>query len=252
MGLLLALKILDLTTLMGALVGTAGLFGLAVGFAFRDMVENYLAGALLSIKSPFRLNDFVSIAGEQGVVIRLTTRELVLMTLHGNHVRIPNSTVFKSIILNFTRNPLRAFEFTIGVGMAEDLLRVQQLGLRTLKAMKGVMDDPPPLMRVEGIGDYSVSVLFMGWVDQRQADYQKVRSESIRLLKKALEQGGVELPEPSQTVHLSRPDAEKPLRREPATSIEEDAKQADVAVVRQLDKQIQEDLSEEENLLRRQ
>jgi len=247
-GLLLALEILDLTTLVGALVGTAGLFGLAVGFAFRDIVENYLAGALLSIRSPFRLNDFVSIAGEEGVVIRLTTREVLLMSLSGNHIRIPNSSVFKSVIMNFTRNPLRGLDFSLGVGMGEDLLKVQEVGLRTLKAMKGVIDDPPPSMRVQEIGDYSMSVLFMGWVDQREADYLKVKSESIRLVKKSLDQAGIELPEPSQTIHFSSAEEEKVRRPEPGTSAEEDAKEADVAVVHQLDKQIEEDLRKEENL----
>jgi small conductance mechanosensitive channel len=246
-GLLLALEILDLTTLVGALVGTAGLFGLAVGFALRDIVENYLAGALLSIRSPFRLNDFVSIAGEEGVVIRLNAREVILMSLSGNHIRIPNSSVFKSVILNFTRNPLRGFEFPVSEGMGEDLLKVQEVGLRTLKAMKGVIDDPLPSMRVEEIGDNSMSVLFAGWVDQRQADYLKVRSESIRLVKKSLDQAGIELPEPSQTIHISSAEEAKVRPAESETSAEEDAKEADVAVLHQLDKQIEEELRKEEN-----
>jgi small-conductance mechanosensitive channel len=251
MGLLLALEILDLTTLIGALVGTAGLFGLAMGFAFRDIVENYLAGVLLSIRSPFRLNEFVSLAGEEGVIVQLTTREVVLMTLDGNHIRIPNAVVFRSVIQNFTRNPFRRFQFLVGIGMAEDLVYVQEIGLRTLRAMKGVVDDPSPSMRVEEIGDHSMSVLFMGWVDQREADYLKVRSEAIRLVKKGLDQAGVELPEPSQTIHLLKAGEAAARRPEPSISVEEDAMQADVAVVRQLDKQIEEDLRAEENLLRK-
>ncbi|MFW6235628.1 MAG: BON domain-containing protein [Desulfovibrionales bacterium] len=253
MGLILALEILDLTALMGALVGTAGLFGLAVGFAFRDIVENYLARALLSIRSPFDLNDFVNIAGEDGVILRLTTREVVLMSLDGNHVRIPNSMVFKSVIRNFTRNPRRGFLFPVGVGMGEDLLHVQAVGLRTLRAMKGVLDDPGPSMQVSQIGDFSIVVKFQGWVDQRTADFIKVRSEAIRLVKTAFDQAGIEMPEPSQTVNLTKRKETQVVKSERVMSVEEEAGTADVDVVRQLDQQIREDFetSQEENLLKR-
>lgn len=253
MGLLLALEILDLTSLMGALLGTAGLFGLALGFAFRDIVENYLAGALLSIKSPFRLNDFVSIGQDEGVIIRLNSRELVIMTLDGNHVRIPNATVYKSVIKNYTSNPRRRFQFSLGVGMDERLLEVQDVGLRTLNAMPGVMDDPSPAMLVEQVGDFSMVVSFFGWVDQRQADFLKVRSEAMRLVKRAFDQVGIEMPEPSQTVHLLQVPREERLASADLAEVEDEAKKADVGVVHQLDQQIQEDqaASRERNLLAR-
>ena len=101
-GVLLALDILDLTALVGAVLGTVGVVGLAIGFAFKDIVENYLAGLLLSIRRPFALNDLVLIESHEGRVVRLTPSELILMTLEGNHVRIPNATVFKSFIYNFS------------------------------------------------------------------------------------------------------------------------------------------------------
>ncbi len=253
MGILLALEILDLSSLMGALVGTAGLFGLALGFAFREIVENYLAGALLSLRSPFRISDFVSIGGEEGVIMRLNTRELVLMTLDGNHVRIPNSVVFKSIIRNYTWNPRRRFKFSVGVGMEERMLEVQKVGLRTLRAMAGVMDDPPPSMQVKGIGDYSMTVQFMGWVDQREADFLKVGSEAIRLIKRAFDEAGIEMPQPSQTVHLVRPEKREDPIVVNLSEVEKEAEKVNVSPLRQLDRQIEEDqaTSQERNLLQR-
>ncbi len=251
MGLLLALEILDLTSLMGALLGTAGLFGLALGFAFRDIVENYLAGALLSIKSPFRLNDLVSIGQDQGVIVRLNSRELVIMTLDGDHVRIPNAMVYKSVIKNYTSNPRRRFQFSLGVGMDERLLEVQEVGLRTLKAMPGVMDDPPPTMLVAQVGDFSMVVSFFGWVDQRQADFLKVRSEAMRLVKQAFDQAGIEMPEPSQTVNLLQVPREERHPTADLSVMEDEVREADVGVVHQLDQQIEEDqaASRERNLL---
>ncbi|MCK8601008.1 mechanosensitive ion channel family protein [Desulfoferrobacter suflitae] len=256
-GVLLALDILDVTALLGAIVGAAGLAGLAIGFGVRDIVENYLSGVLLSLRSPFTVNDWVRIDDHEGRVVRLTSREIILMTLDGNHVRIPNSLVFKSVIHNFTRNPKRRFDFKVGVGVKEDLVLVQELGCSTLRAMNGVMLDPGPFMRVVELGDFNVIVQFFGWVDQRTADFLKVNSEAIRLVKTALDKACVEMPEPIQTVRLrqvslsetSRPPAKKPIPKE---FVEQEVKKADVALDRQLEEQIEEDIaaSDEKNLLK--
>jgi small conductance mechanosensitive channel len=255
MGILLALDILDVTALVGAFVGTAGVLGLAIGFAFRDIVENYLAGMLLSIRSPFAVEDLVLIGSDEGKVVRMTTRELILMTLDGNHVRIPNSTVFKSVIHNFTRNPRRRFRFSFGVGTEENLLRVQEIGCRALKAMDGVLNTPPPFMRVEELGNFSVTIQFFGWIDQRNADWFKVNSNAKRLVKRALDEGGIDMPNETFTLRLHQvgPERRKETTRAgtPEPPVEEEARDVDVSVDRQLEEQIKGDLaaSDEENLL---
>jgi len=258
MGILLALDILDVTALVGAIIGAAGLIGLAIGFGFRDIVENYLAGIFLSLRSPFTVNDLVRIENHEGRVVRLTSREMVLMTLDGNHVRIPNALVFKSVIHNYTRNPLRRFDFLVGVGVNEDLLTVQKVGCDTLRAMRGVMSDPGPFMRVVELGDFNVMVRFFGWVDQRTADFLKVNSEAIRLVKAALDKAGVEMPEPIRTIRVRQiepPETIQSVQRMslPQEFVEEEVKKADVSVDTQLDEQIEEDLaaSSEKNLLTR-
>ena len=108
-GVLIALDLLDATALVGAALGTAGVFGIAIGFAFRDLVENYISSILLSLRQPFAPDDHVVIDSHEGKVIRLTSRATILMTLDGNHLRIPNAQVFKGVILNYSRNPLRRF-----------------------------------------------------------------------------------------------------------------------------------------------
>jgi len=256
-GLLFALDILDVTALAGAIVGAAGLLGLAIGFGVRDIVENYLAGVLLSLRSPFTVNDLVRVENHEGVVVRLTAREMVLMTLEGNHVRIPNALVFKSVIHNFTRNPRRRFDFKVGVGVDEDLTAVQDVGCSALRAMKGVMQEPRPFMRVMQLGDFNVTVQFFGWVDQRTADFLKVKSEAIRLVKAALDKAGVEMPVPIQTVRsreILPPEEVKPAREKviPHELVAQEAEKTDVSVDRQLEEQIEEDqaVSEETNLLK--
>jgi small conductance mechanosensitive channel len=253
-GLLIALDILDVTALVGAFVGTAGVLGLAIGFAFRDIVENYLAGMLLSLRSPFVVNDLVLIGAHEGKVLRMTTREIILMTLDGNHLRIPNSTVFKSVIYNYSRNAERRFHFPVGVGTAEDLVRVQEVGCRALEAMEGVLANPAPFMRVEELAKSTVVVRFFGWMDQSRADWFKVNSNAMRLVKKALDEEEIEMPPDTHAVRLQQVDFRAPAAEpKPAArpSAEQEARAADVTVDRRLDEQIEQDLatSDEENLL---
>lgn len=195
-GVVIALDVLDATTLVGTVLGAAGVLGLALGFALRDTVENYIASLLLSLRQPFGHDDMVLIEGWEGRVLRLTSRATVLMTLDGNHVRIPNAIVYKSVIINYTRNPSRRFRFDVGVGTEQDLSAVQRLGAQTLVEMDGVLDDPPPVATVETLGDSSVIIRLTGWVDQRHADFLKVRSEAIRLVKQAFDGADVTMPEP--------------------------------------------------------
>ncbi|MGE0040860.1 MAG: mechanosensitive ion channel family protein [Vicinamibacterales bacterium] len=204
-GVVLALQLLDWTTVVGAVAGTAGLAGIALGFAFRDLAENYLAGILLAIQQPFGVNDHVRVVDLEGRVIRMTGRDTVLMTLDGNHLRVPNATVFKEVMTNYTRNPLRRLDFAVGVGVLEQLTHVQQIGTTRLARVPGVVASPPAFSRVENLADSSVTVRFFAWVDQREKDFAKVRSEAIRQTKSALDKAGISMPQPGYTVTLERP-----------------------------------------------
>jgi small-conductance mechanosensitive channel len=215
-GVVLALHIVDATAIAGALVGTAGVAGIAIGFAFKDLVENYMASVLLSLRQPFEPNDHVDIDGFEGKVVRLTSRATVLMTLDGNHIRIPNGRVFKGVILNYTRNPRRRFDFTIGVAAEADLAAAREVGVSVLRRMPGVLDDPAPSSVIVEVGDSSVPIRYFGWVDQRTTDFGPARSESIRLVKEGLEAAGIELPEPIYRVRTEPFQATKPTR--PATT----------------------------------
>ena len=140
-GLVLALEILDATALLSTVLGAAGVVGLAVGFALRDTVENYIASLLLSLRQPFDHNDQVMIDRHEGRVVRLTPRATILLTLDGNHTRIPNAMVYKAVIVNYTRNPKRRFTFDVGVDTEQNLVQAQTLAAQTLNRMAGVLDD---------------------------------------------------------------------------------------------------------------
>lgn len=206
-GIALALELLDATTLVSAVLGLAGVAGIAIGFAVQGIVENYLAGMLLSARNTFELGDLVEIGSSKGTVVRLTSRDTVLMTQDGNHLRVPNGKILKEDITNFTRNPRRRFDFSVGVSVELDLIRVKDLGLDILSKIKGILDDPGPSVVIEELGDSSVKMRFYGWLDQRESDLLKVRSESIRLIKSKFDREGIEMPEPIYRVINLAPSA---------------------------------------------
>lgn len=251
-GVLLALDLLGATAVVTAVLGTAGLAGLALGFAFRDIVENYLAGVLLSLRQPFNIGDHLLLESFEGRVVRLTARELVLMTLDGNHVRIPNSVVFNGVTINYTRNPRRRFDFEVTVDRGEDIETVKTLGTQALLALPGVLHDPKVRLRVQALSDAGVTFRVLGWVDQRQADFLKVRSEALKAIKEAFERAGVQLPEPVATVQLQRLKVEKESEvAPPQTPVPQHAEPVDVSPETDLDAQIAEELADpdEPNLL---
>lgn len=215
-GALVALEILDATALVGAVLGTAGVLGVALGFAFKDILENYLAGLLMSLRQPFAPRDHVVIDGNEGVIVALTSRATILMTLDGNHLRLPNAMVFRGVTLNYTRNPSRRFEFDVGVGVNEDLSRAQSIGVRTLRGIDGLLPEPPPRAQVMALGDSSVKVRYFGWVDQRSHDYAAVMSEAIRQVKLALDQAGVDMPEPTYRLQVTNKDTSAARTATPA------------------------------------
>ncbi len=198
----LALDLLNATAVVGALLGTAGILGIVIGFAFKDTLENYLAGLLMSLRQPFAPRDVVEIDGAVGTVIALTSRATILMTPAGNHLRVPNAKVFRAVILNYTRNPQRRFEFDIGVGVHEDLLLACQLGCERLTEIDGVLSTPPPAAFLVSLGDSSVQIRYWAWMDQRVSDFWMIRSEGIRNVKLALEAAGLDLPEPIYRIQL--------------------------------------------------
>lgn len=202
LGLVIALSLLDLTAILGTLLGAAGIVGLAVGFAVRDTVENYLASILLSLRNPFEVKDLVNIDGNEGHVVRLTTRATILISQDGNHIRIPNSTVFKAVIINFTRNVERRFQFDVGIDAEQNLLEVQALALQTLGSVNGVLSDPKPLITIEELGDSSIKLRIYAWINQTNFSFLKVRSEAIRQIKQAFDQANIVMPEPIYQVRI--------------------------------------------------
>lgn len=196
-GIVVALDILNATALLSTILGAAGIIGLAIGFAVRDTVENFIASIMLSIRQPFRPNDAVEINGDEGKVIRLTSRATILLSWDGNHVRIPNATVFKSRIVNYSMNDERRFLFDIGIAPDSDMARAVQIAKETLAALPFTLQTPAPDAWIDGIGDSTVTLRLIGWIDQRTTSLNAARGEAIRIAMAALSDAAIDMPEPT-------------------------------------------------------
>ena len=199
-GLYLVLRIAGLTQLAFTVVGGTGLIGLALGIAFRDITENFLASLFLSLQQPFREGDLVEVANITGYVQRLTSRTTVLMALDGNQVQVPNATVFKSTIRNFTSNPNRRDDFIVGIGYDDSISAAQEVALEVLAEHPAILKEPEPLVLVENLGSSAVNLRVYFWFDGSRHSSPKVKSSVIRLIKKALQDSGVSMPDESRGV----------------------------------------------------
>ena len=187
-GVVVALDILGATALLSTILGAAGIIGLALGFAVRDTVENFIASLLLSIRQPFRPNDTIEIAGDVGKVIRLTSRATILLSFDGNHIRIPNATVFKSRIINYTRNRARRFQFAQSVPAGTDLAIAQDRGIDRLAALGFVLAKPAPSVWIDAVAtDGGATLCFSGWIDQHDSHFEHARGEAMRQVRDALD-----------------------------------------------------------------
>ena len=222
-GLVLTLDIMGASALLGTILGAMGIFGLAVGFAVRDTVENFIASIMLSLRSPFRPRDMVEIAGDQGHVVRLTSRATILVTADGNQVRIPNATVFKSRILNFSRHPQRRFSFDLSVPNPGNLSGAREIMLNALRSADFVLEDPGPSVWLSDVADGAARFTCAAWIDQRKTTFPLARGEALRLTINALERAGKRLSTSGLTISMAQDAA--PAHEGEATPVVHDLSQ---------------------------
>lgn len=193
-GLYIVFQVAGLTTVALTVMGGTGLLGIVLGIAFRDISENLLASIFLSLQNPFHNGDLIEISGITGFVQMLTIRATVLMTPDGNHVQIPNATVYKSNIHNYTSNPNRRVDFAVGIGYGDNILSAQEIALKILSEHPAVLKDPEPWVLVDNLGPSTVDLRVYFWLDGRLHSLVKVKSSVIRLVKQGFQEAGISMP----------------------------------------------------------
>ncbi len=199
-GVYIVLRISGLTQLALTVVGGTGLIGLALGIAFREITENYLASIFLSIQKPFETGDLVDITGVVGYVRQLNVRTTVLLTLDGNLAQLPNSVVYRSTIRNYSTTPNRREDFVVGIGYDDAIDHAQEVARAVLANHPAVLQDPEPWVLADGLGAATVNLRVYFWLNGQQHSWLKVRSSVIRLVKRAFQQQGISMPDEAREV----------------------------------------------------
>ena len=200
LGIYVILQLAGLTRLAFSLLGGAGVLGIVIGFAFRDIAENFLASLLLSLRRPFRAGDFIEVTGEQGIVDSMNTRSTVLISVEGNHIQIPNAQVFKSTIVNYSAAPARRGTVEVGIGYDVSVSKAQDVIRDLLASHEAVLPDPEPLVLADGLGSSTVNLKVHYWFDGHRYSALKLRSALVRLIKKVLIEQGISMPDDAREI----------------------------------------------------
>lgn len=200
-GTFLALGVLQLDKTVTSLLAGAGILGLAIGFAFQSTAENFVAGAIMAFRRPFRIGDIIETADHMGVVEQLAMRATLLRTFDGKQVLIPNGTVFNNAIVNHTDRMLKRVDIEVGVTYGEDLAHVQQVTLAAIQEVENRSEDMPAEVYFTGFGDSSIDLVARFWIPfHRQADLFAARSDAIMRIKAAYDANGITIPFPIRTL----------------------------------------------------
>ena len=200
-GVLIALVIAVPSFQPAQLIQILGISGVAIGFAFRDILQNFLAGILILLTEPFRLGDQIVVGDYEGTVEHIETRATQIRTYDGRRVVIPNSNLFTQSVTVNTAFDTRRLQYDVGIGYGDDIGNTKTVILRTLRATPGILEDPAPEALVVELAGSSVNLRVRWWIRPPvRADVVDSIDRVLHALKDALTAEGIDLPFPTEHV----------------------------------------------------
>ena len=181
------------------IVAGLGVTGFILGFAFQESLGNLASGLMIAINQPFKLGDYVIVAGHEGSVTKVDMMATVLATADNKKVVIPNKSAWGSPIVNFSALGRRRVDLQIGVDYSADLSKAIRVALEALKTVPGVLAEPAPAVAVASLADSSVVLNVRPWTEG--ANYWAVANDAQLAVKTAFEQSGIAIPFPQIVVH---------------------------------------------------
>lgn len=188
------------TTSVVALLAAAGL---AVGLALKDSLNNFASGVMLILTQPFKVGDFVEVAGQAGIAEKITLFNTVMRSTDNREIIIPNGQIYADKLVNYSARPTRRIDMVFGIGYDSDLRLAKQVLLELIAAEERAHKDPEPLVAVAELADSSVNIAVRIWTDS--ADYWPVRFDFIEQVKLAFDAQGIVIPYPQMDLHLQAP-----------------------------------------------
>lgn len=200
-GGLIAATIIVPTLNPGDLVAGLGVSSVAIGFAFKDILQNWLAGLLILIRQPFEIGDQIEVNGYEGTVAQIETRATIIRTYDGQRAVIPNSDIYTNAVLVKTGNEIRRSQYDIGIGYADDIDEACEIIMREINKIEGVESDPGPEVYAWDLAASWVTLRARWWTNSKRGNVVKQRSDVIRAVKNALDAASIDMPYDTK-VHL--------------------------------------------------
>lgn len=200
-GLFVALSIVIPTLRASDLVQLLGISGVAIGFAFRDILQNFLAGILILLTEPFQIDDQIVFKNFEGTVENIETRATTIRTYNGRRIVIPNSELFTNSVTVNTAFENRRLEYDLGIGYSDDIDEAKQLILSAMRETPGVLEDPSPDAIVIGLAESTVNIRARWWIQPpRRREALDLQDQVLIAIKNKLTQNGIDLPFPTQQI----------------------------------------------------
>jgi small-conductance mechanosensitive channel len=199
-GLFAAATVIFPTLTPGSLVAGLGVTSVAIGFAFKDILQNFFAGILILWRRPFRVGDQIRTNGYEGTVEEINIRSTRLKTYDGERAVLPNGDVYMNAILVRTAYKKRRVQFTVGVGYLDSIEEARATIHRILSETGGVLDDPGPWVYLAELAPSSVNFNVYFWVESEQANVLAVGDRVATGIKLALDKAGIDIPYPHTVV----------------------------------------------------
>ena len=182
------------------ILATLGIGSVAIGFAFKDILQNLFAGILLLIRRPYRRGDQIVVKEFEGTMEHIESRATLIKTYDGRRVIIPNSDIYTSPVTVNTAFPHRRDEYCFGVGYGDDPGHAAEGFRDAIARVEGVLADPPPEVLPWELSGSWVNLMARWWADSHRASQNQVRARVVLAVFEHAKAHGIDLPFPTQVV----------------------------------------------------
>lgn len=205
LGVLIALSIALPSFNAADLIQVLGISSVAVGFAFRDIFQNFLAGLIILVTDAFRIGDQIIVESEglEGTVTDIQTRATTIVTYDNRQIIIPNATLFTNAVTINTATTNRRSEYVVGIGYDSDIDTAIELIEEAVLGVDGVLTEPAPDVLVDDLAPSTVNLQVRWWTDTRRSSVTATRSAIVRRIKYLLDEHGIDMPFPTQTLYIN-------------------------------------------------
>jgi len=201
LGFFIMLGVLGLNKALTSLIAGIGVIGLVLGLAFKDIAADFISGAILAFRRPFIIGDIIQVKDIMGKVSRTDLRVTVVETFQGQEVYIPNKDILQSAIYNFSILEKMRIDIAVKVSYAEDLDKVEDVVLSTMKNLDGVIDKDSMVFDYAEFDSSSINFNIRFWIEYPGGPgYYKMKSNAIKAIMRAFNEHDITIPFPIRTL----------------------------------------------------